>query len=217
MYNLVFKDFLIQKKNILISLVLALAYTFMFSSKMPTYIIYLAIPVMITYLLMMSACNYDDKNNSQILFCSIPINREDLVIAKYISAFAFLFIGICEVILSSYILKLSNAVHIKGSIKLDYIMIGIAITAIGSAIYYPIYFKLGYGKSQFFLVAIFFAGFFGPMFLADLMQSDKFKALFSNIFSIQKATLYSLALVITLIILIISALISIKIYKARDL
>ncbi|MDT8719490.1 ABC-2 transporter permease [Clostridium sp. 19966] len=217
MYNLVFKDFLIQKKNILISLLLALAYTFMFSSKMPSYVIYLAIPIMITYLLMMNACNYDDKNNSQILFCSIPINREDLVVAKYITSFAFFIMGICEVLLSFYVLGISNIVRINGEIKLSYIMIGVIIIAIGSAVYYPIYFKLGYAKSQFFLVAIFFAGFFGPMFIEEIVKSNKFASVLVNISSAPQAILYSLAIAIVLIILIISIWISIRIYKAKDL
>lgn len=119
MLNLVIKDILIQKKTIIFALLYAAFVLAFFSTIFPSgFGLYVMSPMIITYLYITFAVQYDDKNNSEVILNSLPLKRSDIVISKYISTFVFGSIGIICSILVDVIGKVTGLSTFIGSISL---------------------------------------------------------------------------------------------------
>jgi hypothetical protein len=147
MLNLVMKDVLIQKKSAAYSIFFAFLMVFSFQSIQGNGA-YLMGAMGVVFLLVAGAFAYDERGRGDILINSLPIARQDVVGARYLSLFVFSMAAVLMVTLAGTLLKLSGL-----NIKLDYIspadMLGMFITLVVLfSIYIPIYFKFGYVKSR---------------------------------------------------------------------
>ncbi|WPC43168.1 ABC-2 transporter permease [Clostridium sp. JS66] len=214
MLNLILKDVLIQKKYLLFSILYTLFFAFCFKSN--TSMIFDMLPVMISYVLISGACGFDDKNKSEIMLNSLPINRVNLVISKYLSTILFIFIGIALVFTFSTILNISGFIHMNRLMNLEDVF-GTSIgTLIMSCLHFPLYFKLGYQKARYFMGATFMLIFAIVMILVKNVNktSINFMAYLNN----QPDWLItSFIVVIAAILFLISILLSIKFYINKDL
>ncbi|MBW9146607.1 ABC-2 transporter permease [Clostridium sp. CM027] len=221
MLNLIKKDILIQKKTIIFALLYAILASAFFSPILPKgFGLYVLSPMVITYLFITLAVQYDDKNNSEVILNSLPLKRSDIVIAKYISTFAFGLIGIICSTLVGFIGNTTRLTMFIGSISLLDIVLVTMFTCIFSSIFYPVYFKFGVARMKIFTVLIFLVLFFVPSSLIDYIAKNP------NNISVQKFTYFvnntssltqnSLALIIGLIFLLISLMISIRIYNNKE-
>ncbi|MCB2306779.1 ABC-2 transporter permease [Clostridium estertheticum] len=221
MVNLIIKDILIQKKTIIYALLYAAFMFASFSTIFPSgFGLYVMSPIVITYLYITLAVQYDDKNNSEVILNSLPLKRSDIVISKYISTFVF---GIIGIICSTLVGTIGNAtVHLKfiGSISLLDIVLVIMSICIFSSIYYPVYFKFGVARMKIFTVLIFMIFFIVPMNAMRYVTKNpnnffvqKFNLFVNNTSSL---TINSVVLTIGLIIFMISLMISIHIYNNKE-
>ncbi|MBZ9684864.1 ABC-2 transporter permease [Clostridium estertheticum] len=220
MFNLIIKDIAIQKKTLLYALLYAIFAPIAFFSMGPSVALYVLPPMGITYIFISIAVSYDEKNKSEIVLNSLPIKRDDIVISKYISVFVFATIGIIYSILIGFMGKATGLPMFTRSISLLDIVIVLTSVCIFTSIFFPMYFKFGYIKMNFFNVLLMMLFFFVPTWAIDYATKNP-----NNIF-VQKFTYFinntssftqnSLALIIGLIFFLISLMISIRIYKNKE-
>ncbi|MBU3155589.1 ABC-2 transporter permease [Clostridium estertheticum] len=221
MVNLIIKDILIQKKTIIYALLYAAFVFVCFSTIFPNgFGLYVMSPMVITYLYITLAVQYDDKNNSEVILNSLPLKRSDIVISKYMSIFVF---GIIGIICSTLVGAIGNAtgrLKFIGSISLLDIVLVIMSICIFSSIYYPVYFKFGVAKIKIFTMVIFMIFFFVPMNAMSyvIKNPNNFFVQKFNYFINNTSTLTQnfIALTIGLIIFMISLMISIHIYNNKE-
>ncbi|AWI06487.1 ABC-2 transporter permease [Clostridium drakei] len=213
MLNLVLKDVLIQKKYLIVSVLYAFLFSLCFKSN-PS-MVFNMVPTMIAYLLIGGACAFDDKNKSDIMLNSLPVNRVNLVISKYISSFLFIFIGILLSFIFTTILSFAGFFHIGRLMNLEDIFGASIATLIISCLYLPLFFKFDYKKSKYFLMALFL---FVLSSATIFTNTIKLHISFVTYLNSQPDWLVTcFIIVLGLILLLISILISIKFYINKDL
>jgi len=131
MFNLILKDILIQKRNFLLGIFYILIMIFAFQQSGSTMLSVIAF----SYIMVQSACAYDDKNKSDVLLNSLPLSRGTIVIARYISTFVFAAISIV------YYIILSGIVN---TLKLPFKIYAVSLESIIGVL-----FELECGKSLF--------------------------------------------------------------------
>jgi len=213
MLNLIIKDIVIQKKTFLYAFILAVLSSINFMNPGPnSFFLYVFSPIFINYMFINFALSYDDKNKSEIALNSLSIKRNDIVIAKYMSIFAFAAIGIIYSILIGFIGKIAVLSMFTTTITLNNVVTILTCGCIYNSIIFPIYFKLGYMKSQIFtviLITLIMIAFSNP----NNIVQQRFIQFISNTSSL---TQNSLALIIGLLFFLISLMISIHIYNNKE-
>lgn len=221
MFNLIVKDILIQKKTLLYALLYTVFLSITFSSLKPSGVgLYILAPIITAYMFINFAASFDEKNNSEIILNSLPLKRDDIVIAKYISIFIFAIIGIIYSMLIGFIGKATGLPMYTVSISFLNIVIIFSSVCIVSSIFFPMYFKFGYTKSIIFNTILFMVIFFLPILAIDYSGSNP-----NNIF-VQKINYFisttssftqnSLAIIVGLIIFLLSLMFSLKIYNNKE-
>lgn len=221
MVNLIIKDILIQKKNLLFAFAYTIFLSVFFSYLKPSGIgLYMVGPIVTVFLLISNAVTYDDKNKSEIVLNSLPLRRDEIVISKYISTFVFVIIGIIYSILIGFIEKTTGLPLINRPISLQDIALVLPSVCIVSSIFFPVYFKFGAIKMRVFNSLLLVVIVFLPPNISFYANKDpnnilvqKFNYFINNtsIF-----TLNSLALIVGLIMFLVSLMISIKIYNNKE-
>lgn len=221
MLNLIMKDIVIQKKTLLYTFLYTIFLSITFSSLKPIGMgLYVLCPVVTTYFFITSSVNYDEKNKSEIVLNSLPLNRDAIVISKYISIFVFAIICIIYSISIGFVEKIIRLpLVVRLFSLLDIILVLISVCIFG-AIFFPVYFKFGYIKSKIFNTMLFMIIFFVPtMIINYAIESpnnilvQKFNYFITNTSSFAKN---SLVLIIGSIIFLISLMISIRIYNNKE-
>ncbi|AYO31493.1 ABC-2 transporter permease [Biomaibacter acetigenes] len=105
MFNLVLKDFLIQKKTFLIAFVYSVFFFIVFRGNVFKDFVYIMGSVAIGYIYIMYTVNLDEKNKSYLIINSLPVTRRQVVMSRYLFYIAVIFIGILIMSLVGMILK----------------------------------------------------------------------------------------------------------------
>ena len=217
MFSLVLKDILIQKKYVLFSIIYAFFFSFMFKST-DSSMLFIMIPIMVSYMLIIGACGYDDKNKCEIMLNSLPINRTTLVISKYISTFVFILIGLLLTLATTTILNSLGFGHFNKPMNLENILGPVVGVLLLSCLYFPLYFKFGYQKSRYFLISVFFLIFAIPTTLSKIIAKGNTPPSFIVYLNSQPDSLITtFIIIIAFIILLASMLLSIRFYLNKDL
>lgn len=126
--------------------------------------------VAISYLLMLQACARDDKNKSEIILNSLPLSRHTIVAAKYLTVFLYAALGLVSYLIAYVLVKITGIpVHVF-PLSLS-ATVGVTIAAIlMSSLFYPVYFKFGYLKSNIYGMVVFFVFFFGPGLILNVVK-----------------------------------------------
>ena len=182
--------------------------------------LYVISPMAVIYIFITLAVSYDDKNKSEFILNSLPLERSDIVISKYMSTFVYAIIGIIYSILIGLIGKATGLSMFSRSISLLDIVFVFTTACIFSSIFFPVYFKFGNIKMKFFNVILLMIIFFVPMNVITYVSENpnnifvhKFNYFMNNTSSIMQN---SLAIIIGLIIFLISLMISIHIYNNKE-
>jgi ABC-2 type transport system permease protein len=210
MFNLVLKDLLIQKKSLILSLIYGVLFTVTFKNISST-----ICPLVIVYMLLMSACAYDDKSKSDIMLNSLPIRRKNIVLAKYLSIFVYLIIGVGISAAVTIVLKTTGVSINMALFDSKNLIMCIISVMILSAVYFPINFKFGYVISKYIGII-----FFVLIFTLSLVLNIKNNEIIKLMDNFNNQALWMQASATTCIMLIIwigSIISSIKIYENKDL
>lgn len=213
MLNLIKKDIFIQKMTFLYAFIIVLVSSTNFMNPGPNgLILYVFSPIFINYMFINFALSYDAKNKGEIVLNSLPIKRKEIVIAKYVSIFVFAAIGIIYSIVIGFIGKIAGLSMFTTTITLKNIVTILTYSCLYNSMLLPIYFKLGYMKSQIFtiiLIALVMIAFSDP-------NNIVIQKVFQFINNRSSLTLYFLALIANLFTLIISLIASILIYNNKE-
>lgn len=217
MFSMIYKDILLARKMFLVSLIWVLFAIFAVSK---TGWQYLGVCVAIPYLFIMRACAYDEKNRAERMLNSLPISRSQIVFAKYLAIFIYLAYSIILYALVRTVLITAGVPIPIAPVRLTETIIAIFTLGIMNAIYYPLFFKLGYIKSNYVNLFMFFSFFFGPGLVVQFTKKHVNTAWLGNLINFAQtsspAELELWTLIITLIILLCSYMVSVKIYKKRE-
>lgn len=222
MFYLIKKEFLIQKKIILFSLFYVIIAGITFDAIFPGGgAIYIVAPVIITYMLMMNSGDNDEKNNSEIIINSLPIKRDDVVVAKYLSIFFFACFGLLSSTVIGIITKILGFSLVGRLIYINDVVAVFVIVMLFSMVYYPLNFKFGVKKMRLINIVMFMLPTFLPGIIVSMVkehpESTIVRRIISSIGNTPSWVLQTLALVVCAILFLISLLLSMKIYRNKDL
>ena len=219
MFNLMRKDFLVLKKTKALYMLLALA---IFSGIMLQSVTYYFLwgMVMSVYFYVVYTGAYDNKYDSEKIFNSLPIDKGNIVLSKYLSAVACLLIAIAVSFATTIIIKLLTG----SAIILNIAQIGttLLLTGVYLSVYFPIYFKVGYMNSRWANIAgLIFMFSFSSIISNNSPEVQSFFAKYLGFFvnaiggnsGVDKGIVI---VAVALVMLIASTLISLRIYSNKE-
>lgn len=158
MLALIVKDLQLQKKMLWMILLYIMLFLFSFRGLGDGQIV--AIITAVGYMLIILGGSWEDKNDSDILWNSLPVRKWQIVGAKYLNVFVYVALIVPTYWLVSTAFSLFGISLITGKVTLVLVLLGTAIVFLNASLYFPFYFALGYTKSRYWNFIIFFAVFF---------------------------------------------------------
>lgn len=210
LFHLIKKDFLIVKKYVLIMLVAAILIPPVMRWRTPefagTFGFILSVIFSVFMLLQYVSLKEYQYPKAATLLCATPFSRSMMVLSKYI--FCISIYVACCIIFGIETLLIPGL----GTSSIALFILMFFVTSVFIGIYFPIQYKLGYEKTKFAFAVIIVAS---PFVLPVLMRMDTVNWGFFA--SIPAYLLYGGVLAGGIIILLLSSILSIKIYNATDL
>lgn len=220
MLSLMIKDILLLKKTITFSVLYTIFMIFVFSNLDNAAGVFSFCTVAITHILMMSGCALDEKNKSDVILNSLPLNRSVIVGARYLMVIIYMLFTVAIYILTTWAIGLLNLVPNLYNISLEGFTGAVFASSLLNSIYLPIYFKFGYIKSKIYHFILFFGMFFGINFVATSLVRNtdnpvlqRIEVLFENLSDSMIGIIIAGA---AFTLMAISYGISLKIYKKRE-
>lgn len=210
LFHLIRKDILIVKKYVLIMLIAAIAIPPFMLWRAPEYtgilgFILSAIFSVFMLLQYVSLKEYQFPKAATLL-CSIPFSRKMMVISKYVFCIA-IYITCC-IIFGIETLMIPGL----GAFDVKLCILMLLVVSVFIGIYLPVQYKLGYEKTKFVFAVVIMAS---PFIFPQLL---KMGSLNTDVFSkISPFIIYGSMVAFALVLLTISAILSVKIYNEKDL
>lgn len=216
MFQLIKKDILIQKKQIVFSLLLMLFFTLTLSNLGPTGI---TIGILaITYQLGLGASAIEEKNNSDMILISLPIKKKTIVLSKYVSIFVYLVYAVLGFMCIFLAVKLFN-VPFEVPITKTVVVSAFASGVIYFSISYPLIFRYGYLKSRMPNLILFFVLIFGGAASAVNLLNNEQSVLGQKLSQFLQESDMMITVILIVVLAIIwtaSYLISLRFYTKRE-
>lgn len=202
MFNLIFKDILIQKKILLFYIATLIIYLIIDVSSILIVVVY-----SLTFINM--ALSYDEKDNANILFNSLPYTRKEIVSSRYVGVLIFTSLFIMITYGGRFLLYGKEA---SFSWKAILLIMGLVMVAISFML--PVFYKF---KRQYL---VFFAGALVGIYL--LMKNflvpnlnNTLRELTRKFLTLQETQMYLVAIFTIAILYIGSWILSIRIYERK--
>lgn len=158
MFHLIKKDFLIQKRNLVMSAIIALIMMIAWSNMGS--IGFMMSTVVVSYLLIFGAVAIEDKNNSDVMLVSLPISKIKIVLAKYVSVYVFaafaMLINLLINFLAEIVIKVFGLPFTVSTIHFQQVIEAFGILTIFAAISFPLIFRYGFIKARLVNLILFF-------------------------------------------------------------
>lgn len=211
MYNLIRKDFILQKYLMLFYLFIAIFYTM---TDMSMGLVITVLSVFFT----INSHYYDEKGKNNVLINSLPFSRKQIIASKYIGVLIFLFITTLIIWLIRFICQdiVSNSMT-GGSIT--ELLTSYAIAILFVSFYFPFFYRFpnrillsGFSILVIMMVALgkTIVSRFGNVMSDFINDIQAFSSQFST------TGLYISAFVITILIFSSSWFLTLKIYENKD-
>ena len=218
MYQLIYKDIKLLINYFVIAIPVSILFVITFTQVFPFG--YAMGALGIAGMLALTAPSMEVKNHTEIVLNSLPILRSEIIIAKYLSAFTYTVIGLSLMTLAGLLVKVSPLpFHIPymnwQNVVITFINISLLIS-----IYYPLFYRFYNG----FVITIvnmvlFYLILFMPSFITTYIKEHINETLVQQLLQLNLYTPWALPLlgiIITLMLLILSYLLTVKIYTAKD-
>ena len=210
LFHLVKKEFLIVKKYVLIMLIAAILIPPVMRWRTPefagTFDFILSVIFSIFMLLQYVSLKEHQFPKAAMLLCAAPFSRSIMVLSKYI--FCIVIYVACCIIFGIETLLIPGL----GTSGMELFILMFFVTSVFIGIYLPIQYKLGYEKTKFAFAVIIIAS---PFILPMLMRMDPVNLDF--FVSIPAYIVYGGVFAGGFIFLVLSSMLSIKIYSETDL
>ncbi len=162
MIYLVLKDLMLQKRMLSMMFLYIVLFSFTFQSIPDGQ--FIAILVAVSYMFVMMGCAWEDKNNSDVLWNSLPVSRWQIVGSKYLSILAYVAMVVPVYWFVSTAFTLLRIPVSTAPITWWGIGAAMAVVFLISSFYLPVFFALGYTKSRYWNFLLFFGTFsFGSL------------------------------------------------------
>jgi ABC-2 type transport system permease protein len=227
-FRIAIKDFQIQVKSILSYLIIGFVMILVFSliNLLQKQMVYGMVVFTILYGFVNKALYEDERNNTLRLLAAMPVKRDVIVHARYLSTGMFMFALCMVMILITGFTDL--IVHSTVEPVAVIIIAGIFMTfVILLSVYLPLAFKLGYikaaGINRFVLLGMFAViGGVTAVFAAVLKNKEsdipqKLKVLDEALSSMNPASVFVIVAVFVLIVYLGSWILSIRFFRKRVL
>lgn len=218
MINLIKKDLKLSIKVNIFAVIYALfisATGLIAGNSIAANLLYIIGIVILTFIAVIFTNGYDDKNRSEVVFNSLPLDRRNIVRGKYISLLIFLLISSGAVILFTNILSIFEILDGGDSAGIQSAILAANIVLLFYSIYYPFYFKVGGGLRTFNAV-LWIVLMIGPSMLGKGLKALDERGLLDRLMKIDLNTINLYLLVISIVIYYISLQISKRIYLRRE-
>ncbi len=210
-YQLIKKDFMIQKKTLMLSMILMAFFAMSFAAFESAGLVMSV--VAFSYLFVQGASAIEDKSNSDVLLVSLPIKRTTIVLAKYLSIYVFAALGLAIQAVIHALAELMNISRIGFPITMDGIFGVFVSVSLIFSILLPLIFKFGFIKSRMVNSLIFILCFFGGAKIAEQFAGQLNLEIFN---SLSDAGLKLLTTLAVLILLWLSYMLSLHFYRNRE-
>lgn len=210
LFNLVWKDFVLAKKHLLLMLVLAVAFPIFIQVKITimdaSFLSFFITALYVQFMLFNTVSMQEDKFKGSNYLSATPYTRKALVTSKYI----FLIV----LFLSSTIVYMITSIAVPTIVPIPSISIigkAFLVITVYYGIYIPIQYQFGYDKTKYLSMGYIIISMYIFPFGIKFMQAHNIK--FHSIFLFDQFIPFFLALVIGAI----SMRISTYIYTCKDL
>lgn len=207
--QLVKKDFLIVKKYVLLMAAVCILFPVFLLWRIPEFAGLLGF-VLVTVFSILMLLQYVSLKETQYpkastLLCALPFSRKNIVLSRYIFCIVIYFACCLIFGIEALLFPTLQSVGCRVPIVL-FLLVSLCLS-----IYLPIQYKVGYEKTKLFFTVLIMAT---PVGFAQLMKKGINLNFLSNISS---ARLLFGSLIISALLLIISSILSIKIYSKTEL
>ncbi|MBZ1206344.1 ABC-2 transporter permease, partial [Clostridioides difficile] len=210
MKGLILKDLLNLKGNIKFILLFIIMFGFMSSLGDGNDNNFIGVIIVLCTTMIVSTFSYDDLNKWDSYVLTMPINRNDIVLSKYLTMLIFSFIGVLvSLIVSVTIGYFKNTLILNETLLINALILSISV-CFGSLIL-PLIYKFGTERARLLMILC---------FLVPTLALLVFKSILENISSpisieiILNTLVYSLPFV-AILLFVISYFISSKIYSKK--
>ncbi|HGM1168270.1 TPA: ABC-2 transporter permease [Clostridioides difficile] len=211
MKGLILKDLLNLKGNIKFILLFIIMFGFMSSLGDGNVNNFIGVIIVLCTTMIVSTFSYDDLNKLDSYVLTMPINRNDIVLSKYLTMLIFSFIGVLvSLIVSVTIGYFKNTLILNETLLINALILSISV-CFGSLIL-PLIYKFGTERARLLMILC---------FLVPTLALLVFKSILENISSpisieiILNTLVYSLPFV-AILLFVISYFISSKIYSKKE-
>ncbi|MHC6180153.1 ABC-2 transporter permease [Clostridium sp. JNZ X4-2] len=217
MWNLVLKDILIQKKTSLFFIAFLIFGILLFQRTNGNFSGYISLVLFcISSNFIENAALKDEI--SQKIIVSLPLKRSDIISAKYLSMFVSMGITIIIYYLILLVLTAFGFVNDQKSMNSNILFIYMGQTLFYSSLYFPANFKFVYSKIRYLNIILTILVAFGPLFFEGHSHLKniilKITSYLNDAFNLGWAWICTFLLII---LLLISFIISCRVYKNKDL
>jgi len=213
MINLIRKDILIAltKWNVITMIFLSIFYFIILDGiSVEKRLLFLA--AIVPFFIMQISFSFDDRNKSIRVIRSLPVRAEEVIYSKYLGM--MIIFAAVTLVLQAILLVLNLFGLNIGIISWHKLLLSGVFIMLVTSISFPAYFKLSYSKSRIFNILLYVFIF---IMLNSFFTSDM-DMLYSVSKYLDKVNIYFILLVlVTILIYFISSIISINLYKTRDL
>ncbi|MDX5795755.1 ABC-2 transporter permease [Clostridioides difficile] len=211
MKGLILKDLLNLKGNIKFILLFIIMFGFMSSLGDGNVNNFIGVIIVLCTTMIVSTFSYDDLNKWDSYVLTMPINRNDIVLSKYLTMLIFSFIGVLvSLIVSVTIGYFKNTLILNETLLINALILSISV-CFGSLIL-PLIYKFGTERARLLMILC---------FLVPTLALLVFKSILENISSpisieiILNTLVYSLPFV-AILLFVLSYFISSKIYSKKE-
>jgi ABC-2 type transport system permease protein len=222
MFHLVAKDFYINRKYFLLVILIAglISGTMFYESKISGVVFPL---VIICYGMLTRSCYYDDKDRGDIFLRMMPIKPATIVSSKYVFGLLVIVMGFFPYMAIAF---LGKPLGLELNIEYGAMAISVFIISFAHSIYLPVFFKYGYMKARTFQTVFYIGIMIVSLSLKSLIETIKLSVPISqgqwlikplsnmiNVFSKNSVMLSLMCILISFIMLAVSAIISVRLYQ----
>lgn len=218
MFNLIKKDFILSRKINIFVVVYALfiaAMGLVMPDPLVSTFLYVLGMLTLIFITVIYTNGYDDKYKSEIVLNSLPIDKENIVRAKYMTLILFIIMSCSAVLIFTNIILKLGVVNTGKGASIWNVIFATNISLIFYSIYYPIYFKVGEGLKSFNTI-LWVLMVIGPSVLDKLMKGLNTTGYLEKIIAIDINRINIYVLIISLFMFYMSMKISEKIYRTRE-
>lgn len=218
MFNLIKKDFILSRKINIFVVIYALfiaAMGLVMPDPLVSTFLYTLGMLTLIFITVIYTNGYDDKYKSEIVLNSLPIDKENIVRAKYMTLILFIIMSCSAVLIFTNIILKLGVVSIGKGASIWNVIFATNISLIFYSIYYPIYFKVGEGLRSFNTI-LWILMVIGPSVLDKLMERLNTTGYLEKIIAIDINRINIYVLIISLFMFYMSMKISEKIYRTRE-